>query len=347
MKQNPTMLNDYLRNEENISFRNLITAVSYEDRGFLSVKTILERFKIEKAVLILFGKNYLDSQMQEKWEIQKNLLNSLFNKYKIEYVEIRCDSIFFNESIDEIKTITKNKLPNIINITPLPKNYILRLAKEFDDEKNIFFYYRSTYREPSKEQLDISIERIIPVEGFEGTRELTAEDILVLILGYEGHRAQSFLSNFSPYKILPLISIPNEGDKEIDDGYYNNVLNCNWKLLRKHSVLKKSDGSFFTISSLNHLNFTLELKDIINTYKENEIDVCISPIGTKAQTLGLYLYWREHPDTQIIYSVPIKRFDVTANRATIKDIYPIPSIKTFDTNVKEAEPWIYGFPPKM
>lgn len=328
MKQKPIRIDDYLRHGGNTNFRYLITAVSYEDRGFLSVKNILEYFKIEKVALILFRKDYLDKKLQKKWGNQEKMIKDTFNKYRIECIELNCDPLLFNNSIEEIKNITKNELPNIINISSLPKNYILRLAKEFDDERNIFLYYRGKYREPTEKELETAIKKIIPVEGFEGIRELTAEDLLVLILGYEGHRALSFLSKFSPFKILPLIGIPNQGNKKLDDEFYNNVVKCNWNLLRKHSILKKNDGTFYTTSSLHHLNFSIELEDVIKNYrKDNEIDICISPLGTKAQALGLYLYWRKNPDTQIVYSVPIKRFDITVKN--------------------EGKAWIYKLPPKV
>lgn len=317
-------LRDYLFDKNNINFRYLITAVSYEERGLFSVKSIIENLKIEQSILILFdGRDYLSKNLQDKWEEQKKQLINIFDENKIKHIEVNCNSIFFNDCIERLKNLVGMEQPNIINITTLPKNYILRLAKIFDNERNIFFYYRSVYRKPTNEELKIGIREIIPIEGFEGCMELITDDLLVLILGYEGHRALSFVSKFSPYKILPLISIPNEGNKLEDNDFYKNSLNCNLNLLRKHSIIKKKDGSFYTISSLNHIKFFVELENIIENYRNNNI--CISPMGTRAQTLGLYLYWRKHPETQIVYSVPIERFSVAAG---------------------ESEAWIYKLPSK-
>lgn len=343
MKHNPIKINDYLQHEENKNFKNLITAVSYEDRGYFSVQVILKHLNIDKVVLICFEKKYMDVQMDSKWEKQKQKLINLFDDYGIKYEELECNPVYFNKSIDEINNIVKNKFPNVINITTLPKNYIIRLAKEYDFEDNIFLYFRSTYRKPTKKELTIGIEKIIPIDGFEGFRKLTAEDLLVLILGYEGHRALSFLSKFSPNRILPLISIPNENDIERNNEFYQDVIQCNWSLLRKHSVLKKSDNSFFNISSFNHLNFANEFEDTINKFKRNDVDVCISPLGTKPQTLGIYLYWKEHKDCQIIYSVPIKRFDITNSSLTINDEYPVQITEKTDNELEENI-WIYKLP---
>ena len=345
MIKTPIKLEEYMKNE-NVVFENLITAISYEDRGLISTQIILENFEVEKVILINLGKTYLNTQLQKNWDKQRDFLYKLLDRYNIEYKEIVCDPIFLSQSI---KMITRETMegPTIINITTLPKNYVLRLAKEFDDEDNIFFYQRTDYREPTEEELKIGIEKILPIEGFEGVRNLTAEDLLVLILGYEGHRALSFLSKFSSYKILPLISVPNTGDVKINEKFYKNELKCNQKLFRKHCVLKKSDGSFFTISSLNHISFFREVKEIIDIYKHEDVDICISPIGTKAQTLGLYLYWREKPETQILYSLPIKRFDVTTQ--TIEHIesmlYKSQNIeKLNDKKNFVSNSWIYKIP---
>jgi len=329
MKQNPIRLKDYLNDETNKSFKILITAVSYEKRGISSVRSIINNLEIEKAILILFnGKNYLSNKLQEKWEEQKKHLINIFKENKIEYIEFACDSVFFYDSIEKIIEFVGHELPIVINITTLPKNYILRFAKDFDNEQNIFYYHRTVYRKPTKDELNIGIREIVPIEGFEGFMELNKEDLLVLILGYEGHRALSFISKFSSYRILPLISIPNEGNSMEDKLFYENDIFCNKNLLRKHSVLKNKDETFYTISSLNHINFYIELESIIEDYiRNNKDNICISPMGTRAQTLGLYLYWRKHPEIQIVYSVPIERFSIAvADGESEGWIYKLPSM---------------------
>ena len=306
-------LKDYLKSENRI-FKNLITAISYEKRGLTSLKRIIENFTIDNIVLINFGKKYLSKELRETWDNQRGMLHQLFKKRGINFMEIDANPIYFNNFFYKLKGSIESESPNIINISTLPKNYILRFAKEFDNEKNIFFYHRyGKYREPTEDELKIGIEKIIPVEGFEGIRNIASEDLLILILGYEGHRALSFLSIFEPYRILPLISTPPQENKKIYKLFYNNVVRCNQNLLKRHRIIRK-DKQFFTISSLDHILFFDQLNKIINLYKEQDLDVSISPIGTKAQVLGLYLYCRKNPDVQIIYSVPIKRFDITGNK---------------------------------
>lgn len=313
MKLNDSVYNltEYI-NEKNISKPIiLLTAVSYENRGIKSIKKIIEKFDIEKTILILFGTEYLDKSLSKKWQKQKTEIINFLEKKEIEIIKINSDPVYFNNSINTISSHINKVNFNIINISTFPKNYILRFSKEFHNVNSIFYYYRTNYREPSKKELSIPIKDIIPIKGFEGKRELESDDLLVLILGCEGNRALSFLSKFSPYKILPIISIPSMGDEQIDNIFYENVKKYNSKLLHKHSVIKREGSTFHTISSIDHIKFYKELDQILSKYIKKDIDISISPLGTKPQTLGLYLYWKEHPEIQIIYSAPVKRFDYT------------------------------------
>jgi len=335
-------LERYLENGEGTNFKYLITAISYESRGLSSVTEIVKKFSIEKIVLISLGTDYLDHTLEKEWHSQRSKLIHLFEEKRIDYIEMSCHPVYFKDFFDRLSNETV-QYPNIINISTFPKNYILRLAKEFDHENNLFFYSKSHYREPLDHELKISIDNIIPIEGFEGFREISSEDLLVLILGYEGHRALSFLSKFSPFKILPLISIPELGDENEDQMFFKILLKCNWILLRKQSVIKDRNNEYFKISSLSHTKFYYELSEIINSFLQKDMDLCISPLGTKPQALGLYLYWRENKNTQLIYSIPVKRLDFTQTKilqgSSEKELHPEVQ--------NHIEHWIYRLPKKL
>ncbi len=339
MQKNPELLNSFIENSENTKYNFLLTAISYEERGFTSVKKIIENFSFTSVYLFSFGTRYLDEYLIKKWEKQKKDLANFFKEKKIPYQIIECNPILFKTTFEQIKDLSP---PLIINITTFPKNYILKLAKEFDNPINIFIYSKSDYREPSIDELNSCVENILPIEGFEGTREISNEDMLVLILGYEGHRALSFLSKFSPHKILPLIGIPRLGNIDEDEFYYKNVLRCNWNLLRKQSVIKNEWNYFFLISSLSHIDCYNEMSSIITEKIKEDHDLCISPLGTKPQTLGLYLFWRDHPETQIIYSIPVTRFDITQLKTT-----QISDVSKKEKNALSNEIWVYSLPEKI
>lgn len=82
MKLNDSVYNltEYI-NEKNISKPIiLLTAVSYENRGIKSIKKIIEKFDIEKTILILFGTEYLDKSLSKKWQKQKTEIINFLEK---------------------------------------------------------------------------------------------------------------------------------------------------------------------------------------------------------------------------------------------------------------------------
>ena len=164
----------YMENGENTNFKYLVTAISYESRGFSSVTEILKKFSLEKIILVSLGTVYLDHTLEKEWRSQKDKLIHLFEEKGIKYVELNCHPVYFKDFFDRLSNETV-QYPNIINISTFPKNYILRLAKEFDNENNLFFYSKINYRKPLDHELKISIDNIIPIEGFEGFREISSE----------------------------------------------------------------------------------------------------------------------------------------------------------------------------
>ena len=153
---NPVRIDDYINADNSIEFDNLVTAISYEDRCFLSLEKIIDNFIFKNVFILVFESDYLDQKLLEKWKFQKkNLLNYLEEK-DITPIEIECNPVLFKDTITRLLELIDNETDrNFINITTLPKNYILRLAKEFDNKENIFFYCRTSYRRPSDIELRV------------------------------------------------------------------------------------------------------------------------------------------------------------------------------------------------
>ena len=330
---NPVQLDMFLEEGGKRHYSTLVTAVSYEKRGYTSLLKILEKFSIDKIYLISFGTEDLDDRSKFKWTNQLDRIMLLLDQKEIDYRIIE-GSRLSAHTIFHVEKDHKFLFPAIINITTFPKNWIIQLAKIFDDKNNIFFYQRSGYRKPTTDELTIGVKQIIPIEGFEGIRNLRSEDLLILLLGFEGNRALAFLSVFSPYRILPVIGVP--GVEKFDSLFIDSVENCNKALLRRHSVIKNETGGFTTVSSLNHISLFTELENLITRYKKEDLDISVSPLGTKPQALGLYLLWKKYPYIQIIYSLPTIRLNITENGENKLDLEAVNS-----SNEEKEEFWIY------
>jgi len=281
----------------------LIIAVSYEARGIVSLERIASKFVINDVLLICFDvDNYLSDEDLANWKQQKMEMVALLKKSSINYRELNLSHKSLVEACTLID-IDNISMPVIVDITTFPKNYILFFARLFDFDNTLFLYTRGDFhRIPDKDEKYIGITQIIPIDGFEGVIDIEKEDVVVLILGYEGNRAFSFLSDFSSNKIVALIGTPNVSP-DVDQQYITYAKHCN-EFLLNNSVVQD-----YLIDSYDHFDFLKQFKKIIHEF-ESAYNICLAPIGTKAETLGLFLYWKENPKVQILYPVPNKRINI-------------------------------------
>ncbi len=198
----------------------------------------------------------------------------------------------------------------VIDITTFPKNYILKFCQELEDYNTVFQYtLGERYLEPTEEEKRVGVSKIVPIDGFEGKIVINGDTLLILILGFEGNRALAFLDEFHSGRILALIGAPSieiRKENEEDQKYLKEARQCNQYLLNNSFV------SPINVNSLNPFIFCQQLKDIVNSEVKGQdyVNIIIAPIGTKAQTLGLYLYWKYNKNVQILYPIPNRRTKV-------------------------------------
>ena len=285
----------------------LVSAISYEGRGFVSLQRIAEKFKIKKCLFIQLNVDeYLTQEVLKIWEREKERTLSFLKEKNIPYKFLNARDDDFMNVFEKIKAEISDNDRIIVDITTLPKNYILKVCQEMEKYPVIYAYTRGErYTELSEEEKNVGISKIIPVDGFEGKISINKETLLVLILGFEAHRALPFLEEFPQSKILALISAPGIGIQEKNDEeekYLKQSRKAN-KLLLNNSFVKSVE-----VNSIDPFVFYNQLKAIIDlTTNKKECNIVIVPIGTKAQALGLYLYWKTNPNIQVLYPVPNKR----------------------------------------
>ena len=284
-----------------------LTAVSYEERGFESLKRAVEKFKIKKVLLFEFNvQDYLDIETLEIWKKERNRVLFLLESANICYRSINSYDDNFKDVFKNIKNEISNEDNLIVDITTFPKNYILKICKELEAYNTVYQYTRGEYTELTEKERKVGISKIIPIDGFEGKILINESVLLVLILGFEGNRALPFLEEFHSGKILALTSAPGIGireENEEDKKFIQQTREANKRLLN-NSFVKE-----IKVNSLNPFIFCQQLKSIINNNLliNEPKNIVIAPIGTKAQTLGLYIYWRENPKLQILYPLPNRR----------------------------------------
>ena len=289
-------------------FKNLIFAVSFEDRGFLSLKRIIENFYVERCFPIVFD-NYFVEQYNN---LEKRDIGTV-NKYKYEYKNaikyLKQKNLTYNEIkssifnpdgiIDKIKNINLSE-PTLVDISCIPKNYILLMLNYL---RNVVFIYSKVKKYSEKEEDFVTgVRDVISLPGFSG-KIRHRDSLLVLILGFQGNRALSIYRRYNPYRTLVLI--PEPQGSEDKEGVKIVVRN-------NKGILKNQFVYIEKIIGFSPKKFKKQLQEKINTFAEkNDIDLSnfnliLSPLGPKPDILGIYKYWLKQKNTQLSYSLPTR-----------------------------------------
>ena len=134
---------------------------------------------------------------------------------------------------------------------------------------------------------------IVSVPTYGGHFYVEKENLLVLLLGYEGDRAYGIWERFTPHKTLILIGRPS-----FRNAWEGRVEKFNKKLISKFPV-----DSINYISTLDPFEVSKNLDSLIKHHME-KFNIYISPLGPKPQVVGCYLCIKTHPDVQIVYAIP-------------------------------------------
>lgn len=293
-----------------------LTCVSYEDRPVLSLQEVLNRKNINKCILIkltdlfsdrkkgsLSESDAIDFEVRNAWEKNYEKIVSLLEKWNVEKIEVSGSYFRPYYLAEEINSVLPTNEEILFDISALPKHILLSTLRWCEGKAFTFLYARPEHEREAEAEFSVGTKRIGVIRGYEGELRFDRLHFLVLILGFEGARALSIFRHFEPYRALALLGNPEPlFDNKISKFYLVNASKNNSQLLSNQRVIISN------ISSLDPYAFKNELNEKILKYtEETDSNILISCLGTKPQTLGLYLYWLEHKNVQIIYSIPSKR----------------------------------------
>lgn len=281
-----------------------VFAGSPEVRCLGSVRKLEASYKANRVFILKY------SHKNEQREIHLKEMRSILKKVgsiKEFLIDEETPIPIINEIIQEIdKYIRDFQNPKItIDISTLIKWHLLILLKALD-LKGLLNKCRFIYTEPEEyitelfQPLSFGIKEIFPIPLFSGNFDFARDCLLVIMLGYEGDRAMGLLENIDPTECLLLIPKPAyhpewEGrTEEMNKEIINIVGQSNIKYIDSRDPIIVAEG----------------LKSIISE-GYSKYNCLISPMGTKPQTFGLYLYWSANTvNTTLIYSAPLRHNDL-------------------------------------
>lgn len=137
---------------------------------------------------------------------------------------------------------------------------------------------------------------------------------LIILVGYEPNRVQGLVDQYAPGRLIVLYG--KSPHKELH--WRTNLSNELHKNLFSNWYLRETE-----ISTLQVDKILVKLEKEFQIIKE-QFDVAIAPQCSKMQALASYLFWRRHPEVQLIFTTPVsfnpKRYSRGARRTFVYEI---------------------------
>lgn len=270
-----------------------LTCASFEKRCTNSISKLGKSYKTRTALIVRFhGRDRKSREsVQDNTNYLKGLLTERVSSSSRQACVVDCDKedpldgfIKVEEILQSEKLILSNK--NItVDISTFTKEYLLVLFKLLDISKNRVrvLYTRGKQYDKS---LSWGVKSIGSVPFYNGYHTSGRKDLLVIFCGYEGHRSYALWESCEPSKTFAIVGTPDEyrsGDPLEAEKQNRRLLNVGKPLVEEQRA------------KVYDLNETIKLiREIYNEYVEKKgYNVCISPLGTKVQALGIHAFYKE------------------------------------------------------
>lgn len=277
-----------------------ICCASFEDRCLAAASKMGTNFRVRFSVIFVI------EEPRHEALVDTNLykLQTLLSRRTAEGLfVIRCQRDDPIDSVSQLKNVWNRCQPKdtdepyiTMDISGFTKVYLLGLLHFLVAESNLgiprIVHTTQTYA-PSK--LTQGISQICTVANFFGGISMEKETVLVLFLGFEPERAQGVWKHFNPSRTIALITTPRQGNVD----YLRYAEKNNAFLLSQETVEVRNVPADNPYAVRNAL-------EAIYDETKGSYNMVIGPFGTKPQTVGIFLFWLEHPKVQVVYSYPVE-----------------------------------------
>lgn len=279
--------------------RILITSVNYEERCTGISSTLTNNFQFDDGIVFIFNeekkdkvasnlkklKEYLDDKGPKLCIIQSSQHNPYqdIENFYLQINKISSESIVF------------------FDISTMPVKHMLLLLKTLED-LGLWKKIQIFYTEPEEYETKLYLPMSIGVGLFDTTGEFIGNAspslpvLLIEFLGYERDRAKAVFDNIEPDETVLVIPRPAyrpEWDGKTEQ--FNNTL---------RKIVGTNDERH--ASAFDPHSVVLHLDKIKEKFAFKKYKWIIVPLGTKPQSLGIYLFWRKNPNLfSILFADPL------------------------------------------
>jgi hypothetical protein len=276
-----------------------LSCASFEKR----CRSVVEKLDRNYCATTSFVFKYEGENKTNRRDINFKRLMSAAEKHSKSAIPVVCDhqdpldGVFKFKELCERLQINMSGKSITIDISTFTKQYLLVFLK-FIEKQNprtmrLFYAEPAEYAVKWRKPLSYGLIDIVSVPSYGGHTYIEKENLLVLLLGYEGDRAYTIWEKLSPHKTIILIGKPS-----YKDSWEGRVEEFNKKLLSK---LPKD--AVIYIPSLNPFGVRDGLEKIFADHQK-EYNIALSPLGPKPQVVGCYLALKNNDYVQVLYAIP-------------------------------------------
>lgn len=184
------------------------------------------------------------------------------------------------------------------------------------DKKKLVQAWRKRDYPKCKEYLQsAALKSIHILPEFGGNFRPGRQTCLMVFVGYEPNRTEGLVNDYAPGRLIVLYGrSPHKG--------------LQWRTKLSKDLHEELFSRWYVreteISTLRVDETLAKLEEEFQVIRE-QFDVAISPLCSKMQALAIYLFWRRHPEVQLIFTSPVRFNPERYSKGSHKTyIYEIP-----------------------
>ena len=306
--------------EEKVKAGIIIVAGGFEDRALTFANKLKKKNNfVENVIIIQYKSQYGDN---------KNNFDKLF--YRMKYLtdkepiiaEVSAEtpvksSNNIREIVSNVSSNTQNKIAyiDISGMTHLwsisamdscvGKGFITNIiyteAKWYYPKKRelkqlLTAWNGQDYNKAAEYLQSAALKSIHILPQFGGDIRPSRQNCLIIFAGYEPNRIQGLVDSYAPGAIIVYY-----GQSPHNELQWRTELSAE---LHKElfSQFKKREEKITTFKVDKIVKSIEKVYYIIN----NKYDIAIAPQCSKMQAVGVYEFWRKHPEVQLVFTTPVR-----------------------------------------
>jgi hypothetical protein len=150
-------------------------------------------------------------------------------------------------------------------------------------------------RMPEDVHLSSGVKEVITIPGFSGIFLPGYSTLLIIFLGFDPIRARGAINFFQPSQKIGIVGDPPQEDRK-------------WRadeVTKRNLMIFDEKDEIILLSTSCYEETILKLNELYENFSPKS-NIAICPLGSKLQTLGVFLFAKKHPDVKLLFPIPMK-----------------------------------------